>query len=172
MTDNIIIRKSCPEDFEQVCRLYAEARQFMQENGNPEQWKDSYPYNDLIIEDVSEKGNGYVAVEGDTILAAFYFKENADDPNYRTIYAGEWLNTLPYSVVHRIGVSKAARGRKIGKRCIEWAIKKSGNVKIDTHRDNKPMQRLLSALGFVHCGTIYVNVDGDKHRMAYQYSLK
>ena len=37
---------------------------------------------------------------------------------------------------------------------------------------NLPMQRLLTSLGFVHCGTIYVNVDGDRHRMAYQYSLK
>ena len=172
MTDNIVIRKSTPEDFTQVCSVYRDAREFMNENGNPEQWKDSYPYTDLIIGDLSENGNGYVAVEGDTILAAFYFEENADDPTYRTIYEGQWLNDLPYAVVHRIGVSSAARGRRIGKHCIEWAINKTGNLKIDTHRDNKPMQRLLTSLGFVHCGTIFVNVDGDKHRMAYQYSLK
>ena len=172
MTDNIIIRRSCPEDFTQVCKIYAEARQFMKENGNPEQWKDSYPSAELIAEDLSENGNGYVALEGDTILAAFYFEENADDPTYRTIYEGEWLNTLPYAVVHRIGVGEAARGRKIGKRCIEWAINRSANLKIDTHRNNKPMQRLLSSLGFVHCGTIYVNADGDRHRLAYQYSSK
>ena len=172
MTDNIIIRKSRPEDFEQICQVYSDAREFMKENGNPEQWGDFHPPIELIAEDVSENGNGYVAADGDTILAAFYFEENADDPTYRTIYEGKWLNTLPYSVVHRIGVGKAARGRKIGKRCIQWAINKTGNVKIDTHCANQPMQRLLTSLGFLHCGTIYVNVDGDRHRMAYQYSAK
>ena len=170
MTDNVIIRRSRPEDFEQICALYADAREFMKENGNPNQWKDSQPSIDLISEDISENGNGYVAVDGDTVLAAFYFEENADDPTYRIIHDGKWVNSLPYCVVHRIGVSKAARGRKIGKHCLEWAIAHSGNVKIDTHIDNKPMQRLLSSLGFVHCGTIYVNVEGDRHRMAYQYS--
>ncbi len=170
MADNIIIRRACPEDFDQICRLYAQAREFMKQNGNPDQWKDSHPSVDLISEDISENGKGYVAAEGETILAAFYFEENADDPTYRTIYDGEWLNDLPYAVVHRIGVAEIARGRKIGKLCIEWAINKAGNVKIDTHRDNLPMQRLLSSLGFVHCGTIYVNVDTDRHRMAYQYS--
>ncbi|MBE6607338.1 MAG: GNAT family N-acetyltransferase [Ruminococcaceae bacterium] len=172
MADNIIIRRSRPEDFEQICALYADAREFMKENGNPDQWKDTHPSVDLISEDISENGNGYVAADGDTVLAAFYFEENADDPTYRVIYDGKWLNSLPYAVVHRIGVSKAARGRKVGKLCVKWATERAGNVKIDTHRDNQPMQRLLTSLGFVHCGTIYVNVDGDRHRMAYQYSSK
>ena len=38
---------------------------------------------------------------------------------------------------------------------------------MDTHGDNKIMQNLLTGLGFVHCGTIYVVEDNDP-RLAYE----
>ncbi len=163
---NLEIRRALPSDLEKICEIYAEARAFMRASGNSEQWKNSYPPREIIEADVSENGHGYVACEGENILCAFYFEENADDPTYRVIEDGEWLNTLPYAVLHRIGVSEKARGKKVGKACIKWALERSGNLKIDTHRDNLPMQRLLTSLGFTHCGTIYI-LDGSP-RMAYQ----
>lgn len=38
---------------------------------------------------------------------------------------------------------------------------------MDTHGDNVVMQRLLTKLGFIHCGTIYVEED-DYPRLAYE----
>ena len=32
------IRKTTPEDFEQVMKIYARARDFMAQTGNPRQW--------------------------------------------------------------------------------------------------------------------------------------
>lgn len=166
MTGNINIRKARPDDLDAVLQIYAGARAFMKENGNPEQWGDSYPPVATVEEDLSENGGAYVATDGSEILAVFYFEENADDPAYREIFDGEWISSLPYGVVHRIGVAAAGRGKGLGRFCLEWALERTGNIKIDTHKSNLPMQKLLTSLGFIHCGSIYIE-DGS-HRMAYQ----
>ena len=43
-------------------------------------------------------------------------------------------------------------------------------MRIDTHGDNIDMQSLLKKLGFVHCGTIYVEED-DYPRLAFEKSI-
>ena len=44
-----------------------------------------------------------------------------------------------------------------------------GNLKIDTHRDNRIMQHLLDKNGFTYCGIIYL--DDGTERLAYQKQL-
>ena len=58
----------------------------------------------------------------------------------------------------------------VGSFCINWAFEKCGNMKIDTHADNKPMQNLLLKLGFKKCGIIYI-ADGSQ-RVAFQKEKK
>ena len=43
-------------------------------------------------------------------------------------------------------------------------------MKIDTHRENRVMQKLLEKNGFTYCGIIYAE-DGSR-RMAYQKQAK
>ncbi|MBQ2776697.1 MAG: GNAT family N-acetyltransferase, partial [Peptococcaceae bacterium] len=82
------------------------------------------------------------------------------------IVDGDWKDASPYGVVHRIASGGKAKG--VGKFCIRWAVEKSGgHLRMDTHGDNKIMQNLLTGLGFVHCGTIYVVEDNDP-RLAYE----
>lgn len=50
-----------------------------------------------------------------------------------------------------------------------WAFTQIDSIRIDTHRDNKPMQHLLNKNGFRYCGIIYLE-DGDE-RLAYQRCL-
>lgn len=170
MTDKIYIRKAAPDDLDAVMQIYSQAREFMKKSGNPDQWGDSYPDVDTVKHDLSPNGGGYVATDGENIFAAFYFEENADDATYRKIFDGEWLNALPYGVVHRVGVGDLGRGKGLGSLCLSWALEKAKNLKIDTHLDNLPMQRLLEKLGFVRCGSIYLE-DGS-HRVAYQGVFK
>ena len=55
--------------------------------------------------------------------------------------------------------------------CIEWCLKESGgDLRIDTHRDNIPMQKLLEKNGFVQCGIIHLS-NGDE-RIAYEKVVK
>lgn len=169
MNDKIYIRKATPEDFDEVMLIYSQAREFMKKSGNPDQWGDFYPSADTVKADLSADGGGYVATDGESILAAFYFEKIADDPTYRQIFDGEWLNSLPYGVVHRIGVGDLGRGKGLGRLCLSWALDQAKNLKIDTHLSNLPMQRLLEKLGFVRCGSIYLE-DGS-HRIAYQCKI-
>ena len=48
------------------------------------------------------------------------------------------------------------------------------SIKIDTHEDNKPMQRLLEKNWYVYCGIIYLDKEpsiGEK-RMAFEKVLE
>ena len=161
------IRKTRPEDLDRLMEIYAGARKFMKENGNPKQWGiTNWPPEALIREDI-RKGNSYVCVnDSDRIIGTFYFVEGPDiEPTYKNIENGKWLDDSPYGVVHRIAADGSEKG--IGSFCINWAYEQCGHMRIDTHGDNTVMQKLLGKLGFVHCGTIYVTEDNDP-RMAFE----
>ena len=159
------IRLAVSNDFSCVREIYAAARAYMKENGNPEQWGDSYPEDELIRGDI-EAENLYLCVEGTEILGVFFYAEGAD-PTYQRIYNGRWLNEESYGVIHRIAV--AARQRGVASFCFDYALTRCKNLKIDTHRDNLPMQRSLEKNGFVYCGIIHLE-NGDR-RVAYQKSI-
>lgn len=161
------IRKTTREDLKQVLCLYEEARQFMRENGNPDQWGQSYPPDSMVEADI-EAGKSYICEEEGEILGTFFF-DNGEDPDYRKIYDGSWIGKGPYGVMHRV----AAPGRKKGTAsfCAAWCLEQSGgDLRIDTHRDNIPMQRMLEKNGFVRCGVIHLS-DGDE-RIAYEKFVK
>ena len=159
------IRKTKMDELETVMELYAQAREFMARTGNPRQWGAlNWPPRDLVCRDI-EQGRSFVCVEGGELLAVFYYEYGHDiDPTYRVIEDGAWIGGDTYGVVHRIA---ARQGRGAGRYCIQWAYDQCGHLRIDTHGDNKVMQKVLEGLGFRHCGTIYVGVDPDP-RLAYE----
>ena len=163
------IRKSAEQDLYRIMEIYARARQFMAEHGNPDQWgPTNWPPEALIRKDIAD-GNSYVCVnDSDHIIGTFFFVHGADiEPTYRKITEGEWLDGSPYGVVHRIASDGTEKG--IGAFCINWVYKQCGHLRIDTHGDNIVMQNLVRKLGFVHCGTIYVEED-NAPRLAYEKS--
>lgn len=157
-----MIEQATELDMPAILALYKQARTFMQEHGNPNQWKDDYPREDLILADIHQ-GNCYVYKENGGILGVFSFFLQPD-PTYAHIYQGKWCNEAPYGVVHRLAVS--AHGKGIAGACLEYAFSQCHNLRIDTHRDNLPMQRLLKKQGFHSCGIIFLE-NGDE-RLAYQ----
>jgi len=161
------IRHSTKEDIPFIMKLYENARQFMKEHGNPNQWGPAnWPPEELIRSDITE-GNSYVCVCGGQIAGTFFYCQGKDiEPAYRVIEDGAWLDESPYGVVHRVASSGSVKG--VGSFCLEWAFRKSGgHLRIDTHSDNLVMQNLLKKCGFVHCGTIYVEEDSYQ-RLAYE----
>lgn len=163
-TDNgMRIRKTAMADMERVLELYDMARRFMKEHGNPDQWGDTYPPVEMVERDIRE-GKSYVCDDEGVITAVFFF-DKGEDPDYREIHDGAWLSDAPYSVVHRIAAPAGRKGT--ASFCIRWCYEKSGgNIRIDTHRDNIPMQRMLAKNGFQQCGIIYIG--GTDERIAYQ----
>ncbi len=159
------IRKTEISELDAVLKIYTDARSYMRENGNAEQWSGGYPPTELIESDIS-MGKSYVCIDGDEIVGVFYYSY-APDPTYAVIYDGEWLNEEPYGVIHRIAVGAHRRG--VASFCFAWCTEQGKNIKIDTHRDNIPMQKSLLKNGFSYCGIIHLE-NGDE-RMAYQISV-
>ena len=159
------IRRAKAEDLGTLLALYEGARAFMAQNGNPDQWGDSYPPRELVEADIAS-GHSYLCVEGERVLGGFYFAVE-EEANYRRLDGGRWLNDRPYGVVHRVASSKGARG--VAAFCLDWCLAQCGNVRIDTHRQNLPMQRTLRRCGFSPCGTVYM--DDGSERIAFQRAL-
>ena len=156
------IRNADLLEAQEIKQIYENAKRFMSENGNPDQWSVGGPDLSIARADM-EKGIGYVLEENGEILAAFMFSVG-EDPTYVEIYDGAWLNSDPYGVIHRIAVKYQGRG--LIDYCFNFCFDICKNLKIDTHRDNIPMQKALAKRGFVKCGVIYLE-NGDE-RIAYQ----
>ena len=156
------IRIARQEDLPILLEIYAEARNYMRQNGNLHQWAGGYPSEKLVREDITKEICHVCEDEGE-IVGVFVFFEG-EEPTYRCIYDGAWLNDRPYGVIHRIAVARHRRG--VASFCFDHAFSMCENVKIDTHRDNLPMQKSLVKNGFVRCGVIYLE-DGAE-RIAFQ----
>lgn len=160
------IRKAMMEDINKIMTIYAHAREFMCENGNANQWINGYPSQELV-ENTIRQQKCYVCEMEDKIVGTFYFARE-EDPAYRVIEEGNWLNDEPYAVVHRVAVAEGTKG--VGSFCLEWALRQADNIRIDTHKDNRPMQGLLRKLGFTYCGRVYV--ENGTPRIAFQKTGK
>ena len=156
------IRLATPADLDTIMRIYDEARLFMREQGNLKQWSNGYPQRELLQKDILNQ-NCYVCVLDDQIVCVFcYFTE--PDPTYNIIVDGAWPNNEPYGTIHRIATICHRKG--VANACYDFALEKCQNLRIDTHRDNIPMQRSLAKYGFLYCGTIFL-ADGSP-RIAFQ----
>ena len=140
------IRKASVKDLDQIMQIYENARAFMCANGNKEQWGDDYPSRELIEQELDDM---YLCMADGQIACVFYYAEEEDE-DYREIN-GKWLNEEPYAVVHRVASTGIVKGAAAY--CLDWAYSQVLNIRMDTYRDNIPMQKLLEKCGFRYCGS-------------------
>ena len=159
------VRKTTPQDITAIMEIYTHARAYMAAQGNPNQWHDNHPPR-AVVEDDIKAGLSYVCVSNENeIMAVFYFNVE-EEPTYGKI-KGRWLNNEPYGVVHRI--ARGPKGKGTGAYALNWCAKQHPNIRIDTHRDNAPMIKLLENLGYHYCGIIWLP-NGDE-RLAFQLAF-
>lgn len=159
------IRKAKTQDLDTIINIYNKAKEFMKQTGNSGQWKNGYPTRELLEQDIKE-GTCYICEEGEKILGVFCFFIG-EEPTYQKIYEGEWINNKPYGVIHRIAVGE--QHKRVASFCIQWGLKQHPNMKIDTHKNNIPMQKTILKNGFTYCGIIHKE-DGTT-RLAYQKEI-
>ena len=159
------VRRSNMEDIPAMMELYAQARVFMREHGNPNQWDENYPSRELLEKDIAF-GNSYIVEDDEKNLAATFAFIKGEDPTYYGIENGAWLNHEPYGTIHRLAGNTSYHGIASG--CISWCKSQIGNLRADTHEDNKIMQHLLEKNGFVRCGIIHLA--NGAPRIAYQFA--
>ncbi|MDO4522170.1 MAG: GNAT family protein [Eubacteriales bacterium] len=156
------IRKAVLGDLGLIQDIYAYARAFQAQTGNPHQWgDDGYPPQEMLREDIA-LGRLYVCEQDKKPGGVFMFEVGAD-PTYAIIEDGAWLNSEPYGVVHRIAGNGTIRA--MAAQCFDFCLGQCSNLRIDTHEDNTVMQHVLQKYGFTKCGIIYLE-NGDP-RWAY-----
>ena len=168
----MILRKAQPEDRDDMLEIVSHGQASLKAMG-VNQWQNNYPNSDVIQRDI-EKGYAYVLTENDSVIAMSTVIFN-DEPTYERIYEGEWLSRGEFVVVHRIAVNNRFRNKgiasyllgEIEKMVIQATIP---SIKIDTHKDNLPMRKVLEKSGYIYCGRI-VLLDGHS-RVAYEKLLK
>lgn len=164
MNNDVTIRPGQVGDVAWVMEIFDGARAYMRRCGNSTQWTGGYPSEQTVRGDIAA-GNLFVAEVGGKIVGCCTLVVGAD-PYYGEI-DGQWLNDEPYGTIHRLASSGEVRG--MADIFIDFCTERIGNLRIDTHADNLPMQRAILRNGFSYCGV--VRVAGGSPRLAYQRTL-
>lgn len=151
-------------EIKKVNSIYEIAREYMKETNNPTQWGDKYPPLSLIEEDILSNRLYGVRDEDSSLIAVFAIsnEEKAyDNCNF-------WHSNSPYIVIHRVASNGKVKG--VTKLIFNYALTKSNYIRIDTHKDNKTMQKALISYGFKECGIVFYERNNKKEeRIAFDY---
>ena len=165
------IRRTKKEDIDAIMPIFDEARTTIATLGI-DQWQNGYPSREVIEKDFS-KAQSYCVIKEGEIVGTFALIDDGE-PTYDKIFDGSWLTGDEkdhYFAIHRVAISVKSRGSGISSQIIEFCAEKARengkkSLRIDTHRGNVVMRRMLEKNGFVYCGVIYLS-DGDE-RVAYE----
>lgn len=163
MEGHLSIRKAEESDLRRIMEIFDIAKEFMHSTGNTGQWNGAYPGEKLILSEIGQ-GHCFVVTEIEGRIVGTFCFIIGEDPTYRVIEDGEWLDDEPYGTIHRIASDRTEHG--IGHLCISFCSSLIGTLRADTHRDNAPMLSLLEKEGFIRCGIIHL-ADGAP-RIAFQ----
>lgn len=163
MESTFHVRPATEAELDAIMGIYRIAQNFMIETGNPNQWKHEHPARELIQEDIRQ-GICHVIYDENGIHGVFALCRGID-PTYLQIEDGAWLNDEPYVTIHRIAGDQKVRG--IFTAAMDYCKTIEGNIRIDTHEDNKVMQNVLKKHGLSRCGIIYL-LNGQP-RIVYQW---
>ena len=155
-----MIRLATISDYKRLLQIFEAAKQFMKNTGNPNQWSEDYPGVKFI--DEIKSGEVYVFDEDNHIYGAFLLHIGIDK-TYNYI-EGKWLNDNLYGTIHRVASDGSHKGLFV--EMLDFCKTKVDDLRIDTHEDNKVMQKLILDNGFEYCGIIYI--ENGEPRRAYQ----
>lgn len=164
-------RKAKETDIKDIMNIIKQAQAYFKEHGI-DQWQNNYPNTETISNDV-HNNNSYVLLKDDKIVATVAVSFDGEK-TYNSIYEGEWISNNEFAVIHRIAVDNTYKGlglssqiiKNVEKLCLS---KEVCSIKVDTHEENIPMQKLLKKNKFQYCGIIYLE-DGSK-RIAFEKIL-
>src|SRR5574344_307651 len=161
------VRLANCSDIGTIMKIYDTARMFMRQHGNSLQWINGYPQRELVEDDIRQ-GHCFVCTDCDGTVHGVFAFIIGDDPTYRIIRNGSWLNNDPYGTIHRIGSDGSVRG--VFTTALDFCRNRIACIRADTHKANLPMQATLEKHGFIKCGIIKIQDGSD--RVAYQYTQK
>ena len=176
LTGREILRYDCRlatmEDMDDLRAIAAEAREFLRESG-VNQWQCDYPRVEDFAADIENGSLWLFTHEGDPAgcLAVCRYPEK----DYEGL-DGKWLTEGDgYGAIHRVAVKAAYRRRGLAQEMMQLGEDLLcgtgyGSVRIDTHRNNTAMRKMLEKRGFVCCGELRLmnTIEPDPWRVGYE----
>ncbi len=164
-------RKAVKVDVNSIINIIKQAQAYFKEN-TVNQWQDNYPNFETVEKDIINK-RGYVLLKDDNVVGTVVVSFDKDK-NYEYIYNGGWVSDDKYAVIHRMAVDSNYKGiglssviiKNIEKLCLGKGMH---SIRIDTHKENISMQRLLQKNEFKYCGIIYL--EDKSKRIAFEKTL-
>lgn len=168
---DIKIRKTNISDLDSLMPIFDEARATIATLGI-DQWQNGYPEREVIINDISHS-QSYLVELGGEIIATFALILDGE-PDYDHIFDGEWQSgdkNKSYIAMHRVAISVKCRGKGVSTSIVNYAVERAKalgfkSLRIDTHKGNIVMRKMLSKHNFLHCGSIFLK--SGAHRVAYE----
>ena len=164
-------RKALKNDIEAIAALYAQAVAYFAQN-NIDQWQNGYPNAESAEADIAAE-NSYLLENEDGVTATAMFCIG-HEPTYDVIYDGSWLVNGPYAFIHRVAVDSTYKGKGVvqilfNKFDLICKLKNIKSLRVDTHEQNRSMQRALTKNGF-ECRGYILLADGSK-RLAFEKAV-
>lgn len=136
------------------------------------QWNESYPARRDFLDDMDRGECCVLTCAGE--VGGFFTLSTRPEPGYAAITDGRWGADVPYAVVHRCAVASKWQGCGLADRmAAEWKrLARAcgrGWLRVDTHKKNTAMRKLLQRCGFQLRGNVLVDVPPphDPRRVAY-----
>ncbi len=167
------ISKAKASHISSMMEIVLDAQKYLAQLGI-DQWQNGYPNEAVLLNDINHRESYCVHNDAGQLMGMTMFTTRPEI-TYYTI-DGNWLtaeNAL-YGVIHRLAVSNRFRSHGVAKFIFEQCEGqlKANNIssmRIDTHEENKGMQKLIGQLGYEYCGVIFLE-SGDK-RLAFEKIL-
>ena len=165
-------------DMDALLDILEQAKAYLRESG-VDQWQEGYPNREALAADI-EAGRGWLFECVDSgEVAGYECVAMTPEVCYREI-DGAWLTEGEnYAVIHRAMAAARYRGTRLAAEMFSFAAELAAgmgrlSVRVDTHRDNKAMNRLCEKQGFTYCGVVdlgLVDPASDSLRNAYEKLL-
>lgn len=170
-----VIVKAVMADLDDILAL-KEATKILLKQRGIDQWQHHNPSRAHFVADI-DKGEFFL-IRREEGLAAMAAIKAGNEPTYDIIYGGPWGGKPPYLTIHRLAVATSSLGQGLGEVMLRFAEDRARQqavhvIRIDTHRDNQPAQRLFERMGYVKRGWIYLDPQpDDRHRLAYDKHIE
>lgn len=167
------IRLAEKSDLLRIMEIIHQAQEYFRGAGI-DQWQNNYPNEEAILADMALQES--FVVEDDGQVVGTFMCSFREEPTYKKIYDGQWLNDGPCGVIHRVAMDNRVKGKGYGGAVVQFMVERClaqdppvRSLRGDTHEDNHSMQRLFAKNGYRHCGTIYL--ESGAKRLAFEKML-
>lgn len=162
-------------DLPRLTAMSQQAIAYFRANGI-DQWQKGEPNEEGLLRSIKEHKLYVLEEAGEA--AAMITLARGPELSYGEIN-GAWLNDEPYYAFHRVCVENSRKGQGTASQLFAQSEKLVlslgfSNVRIDTHPDNRSMQRALEKNGYVRCGRLILKEGSEAGdvRLAYQKVLE